>query len=174
MSKIRTPGAERSERRTKKRWIALFIVGILGLGGAAYAYFTNNGSGEGEAQVGTSVALTINATITPGTGGIVPAGNPAVVEFSAVNSGEANQLVDTIQLVSVTAFSDALHTDDITGTGAGECDTDAFSMADVVQNQVVPGGTTALDDDGSLVFADDATNQDDCKDAYLVLAFTSN
>lgn len=150
------------------------VVGVIGLGGAAYAYFTNNGSGDGETQVGTSANLTINATITAGAGGIVPAGNPALVEFSVDNPGEANQMVGTIHLESVTAYSDALHTDDITGTGAGECDTDAFTVADIVQNQVVPAGTTALDDDGSLVFADDATNQDDCKDAYLVLAFSSS
>src|SRR6476660_8771047 len=122
MSKIHPPES-RSERKNKrKRWILLGILGVFALAGGAYAYFTTTGSGTGSTRVGTSTALTINATITPGTGGIVPDGNPAAIAFSAVNSGTSAQLVDTIHLESVDAYTDAGHT-----TPAAGCDTSDFS-----------------------------------------------
>jgi hypothetical protein len=169
MSHVQPP-EPRSERKNKrKRWIALGILGIFALAGGAYAYFTTTGSGTGSTRAGTSTALTINATITPGTGGIVPDGNPAGIAFSAVNTGTSAQLVDTIHLVSVDAYTDAGHTVPATG-----CDTSYFSVADVVASQTVPGGTTSITAPGSLVFTDSGTNQDACKLAYLVLTFSSN
>jgi hypothetical protein len=154
---------------TKKKWLALGIAGVFLCGGAAYAYFTNTGSGTGSGQVGTSTALTISATITPPSGGLVPGGPPAPVSFSVNNAGTGNQLIGTIHLVSVEAFTNAGHT-----TAATTCVVSNFSAADVVANQTVPTGTTAITAPGSLVFADSGINQDACKSAYLVLAFTSN
>ena len=169
MSTIHPPES-RSERKNKrKRWIVLGILGVFALAGGAYAYFTTTGSGTGSTRAGTSTALTINATITPGTGGIVPDGNPAAIAFSAVNTGTSAQLVDTIHLESVDAYTDAGHT-----TPAAGCDTSDFSVADVVASQTVPAGTTSITAPGSLVFADSGTNQDACKLAYLVLTFSSN
>ncbi len=160
-------GSARYPRR--KKWIALAAVALLGTGGLAYAYFTTTGSGTASAQVGTSTALTITATITPGTGGIVPGGNPAAIAFSVGNTGQAAQHVDTIHLVSIAAFNEVGHT-----TTAVGCDTSAFTMADVTANQTVSTGTTAITAPGSLVFADDATNQDPCKNKYLLLTLSSN
>ena len=160
-------GSARASRR--KKWIALLAVVLVGSGGLAYAYFTTTGSGSASTQVGTSTALTISATITPGTGGIVPGGNPASIAFSVANTGQAAQLVDTIHLVSVSAYTDAGHLTPATG-----CVTSAFTMADVTATQTVPTGTTAITAHGSLVFADNGLNQDACKNAYLSLAFTSN
>lgn len=50
-----------------------------------------------------------------------------------------------------------------------------FSMADVVQNTTVPAGSTALalPNNGSLVFANSAANQDACKGATLTLTLAS-
>ena len=78
-------------------------------------------------------------------------------------------------MTGVQAYSDATHTTNITGVGAGKCDTTQFSMTPVTENQTVStGGPTALASNGSLVFADSGTNQDGCKNAYLVASFTSN
>ncbi|HTX32520.1 MAG TPA: hypothetical protein VMD09_14145 [Solirubrobacteraceae bacterium] len=137
------------------------------------AYFTTTGAGSGNAQVGTSSALTINATITPASGGLVPGGTPASVSFSVNNPG-GNQYVSTVTLTGVQAFSDAGHTNNITGTGAGQCDTTKFTMTPVTENQDVGSGNTTLGTNGSLAFADSGTNQNACKGAYLVASFTSN
>jgi hypothetical protein len=162
-----------SALKTKRARVGLGLLVLLAFTGAAVAYFTTTGSGSGNAQVGTSSALTINATITPASGGLVPGGTPASVAFSVTNPG-GNQYVSTVSLSSVTAYSDAGHTNNITGTGAGKCDTSQFSMTPVTENQDVPSGTTNLSTNGSLVFADSGTNQNGCKGAYLVANFTSN
>ncbi len=52
--------------------MALTVVAALAVAGAVLAYFSTSGAGTGNAQVGTSAALTIAGTITPGAGGIVP------------------------------------------------------------------------------------------------------
>jgi hypothetical protein len=153
----------------KQRSIVLGLVGLLTMTGAAFGFFTTVGDGTGSTRAGTSTALTISATITPGTGGIVPGGLPAAIAFSVGNTGQASQHVDTIHLVSVEAFTDAAHT----ATAAG-CDTSYFSVADVTANQTVPTGTTAITAPGSLVFTDSGTSQDACKLAYLLLTFSSN
>ena len=162
--------------KNKKRVLAgLGLVATLAITGVAYAYFSATGAGTGNAQVGTSTALAITPTITAGTGGIVPGGNPATVSLAVSNGGSGKEYVGTVTMTGVLAYSDAAHTNNITGTGAGKCDTTQFSMAPVVENQEVPaGGPTALTNNGSLVFADSGANQDGCKNAYLVASFTSN
>jgi hypothetical protein len=168
-------GTTPSKPSKRRRFVALGLVGVLAMGGAAYAYFTTTGSGTADGQVGTSQALTITADITAAAGGLVPGGTGSDVEFSVNNPSTGNQLVNTVHLVSVAAFTNALHTIPIAaGTGAAQCDVTQFSMADVVQNQDVPAGLTLLDDNGTLLMADAAFNQDGCKNAYLVASFTSN
>jgi hypothetical protein len=162
--------------KNKKRVLAgIGLVATLAVTGVAVAYFSASGAGSGNAQVGTNAALTISPTITPGVGGIVPGGNPATVSLTVTNPATAKANVATVTMTGVLAYSDAAHTVNITGTGAGKCDTTQFSMAPVTENQQVPaGGPTALANNGSLVFADSGSNQDGCKNAYLVSSFTSN
>jgi hypothetical protein len=164
--------------RALKKTRVLAVLGLvvaLAATGIAVAYFSGSGAGSGNAQVGTGSPLTINATITPGTGGIVPGGNPAAVSFTVNNPSSGKQQVATLTMTGVQAYSDAGHTTNITGSGAGKCDTTQFSMTPVTENQTVPaGGPTSLASNGSLVFADSGTNQDGCKGAYLVASFTSN
>jgi hypothetical protein len=160
--------------KTKRVRIGLGLLALLAFTGAAVAYFTTSGSGSGSAQVGTSSALTISATITPPTGGLVPGGSPATVAFSVNNPSSGNQYVGSVSLTGMKAYSDAAHSVDITGTGAGQCDTSQFSMTSVAENQDVGSGSSSLPNNGSLVFHDSSSNQDGCKNAYLVASFSSN
>jgi hypothetical protein len=164
--------------RALKKTRVLAVLGLvvaLAATGIAVAYFSGSGAGSGNAQVGSSTPVTINPTITAGTGGIVPGGNPAAVSFTVNNPSSGKQQVATLTMTGVQAYSDAAHTTNITGVGAGKCDTTQFSMTPVAENQTVPaGGPTSLANNGSLVFADSGTNQDGCKNAYLVASFTSN
>jgi hypothetical protein len=160
---------------TKKRWIALGLVGVIALAGAAYAYFTTTGSGDVNGQVGTSQALTITGTITPATGGLVPGGTGSDVVFSVNNPATGHQFVNTVHYTGVVAYSDAAHLNAIpTGTGSTQCDTSKFSLADVVENQDIDPGGEQLLVHGTLLMANAAFNQDGCKNAYLVASFTSN
>jgi hypothetical protein len=171
MSNVHAAGAQRSKRNfTKKRWIALGVVCLCAVTGAAYAYFTTTGAGSASTQAGTSTALTISAVITPATGGLVPGGPAAPIVYSAANTGTGNQRVGTVHVASITAYSDAGLT-----TAIPACDSSWFSVADVAENQTIPGSaTTELTTPGSLVFANVASSQDACKNAYLKLTITSN
>jgi hypothetical protein len=160
-----------SALKTKRARFGLGLLVLLAFTGAAVAYFTTTGSGSGSVTVGSSSALTINATITAPTGGLVPGGPGAPVAFTVTNPGNGNQEVGTVSLGTVTAYTDSSKS-----TVASGCDTSKFSMTPVVENQDVPsGGPTSLTNGGSLVFNDDPSHsQDGCKGVYLVANFTSN
>lgn len=163
-----------SALKTKRARAGLGLLVLLAFAGGAIAYFTATGSGSSNVQAGTSQALTISAVISPPAGGLVPGGSPAGVQFSVSNPSSGNEHVGTVSLSGVKAYSDSARTNDITGTGAGQCDTSQFSMPAVTENQDVPSGSTTLSTNGSLSFRDSGSNQDVCKNAYLVASFTSN
>ena len=167
-----------SALKTKRVRAGLGLLALLAFAGAAVAYFSTSGSGTGSASVGTGTPVSITATISPPAGGLVPGGPPASVSFQVANPGGAgNQEVNTVSLPAggVQAFSPSDHTTNITGTGAGQCDTSQFSMADVPESvNVGDGQTVGLPHNGSLYFHDSGSPQDGCKGAYLVATFTSN
>lgn len=158
-----------SALRTKRARAGLVVLVLLALTGAAVAYFTTTGSGSGSATAGNSSAVTINATVTPGSGGLVPGGNAADVKFTVSNPSSANQNVGTVTLTGVTAYTDNTQTTTVPG-----CSSSWFTMNAVTANQDVPSGNTTLTAHGSLQFNDSGTNQDPCKGAFLVANFTSN
>lgn len=162
--------------KKKRVRLGLGLLALLAFAGVAVAYFTASGSGTGTATAGNSTPMTISATITPGTGGIVPGGNPATVNFSVNNPSSGNQYVNTISLSSTTPIQ-AYNSQgqNITGTGANQCDTSQFSMAPVSVGQDVGPGSNNITPTGSLVFHDEATvNQSGCEGASLVATFSSN
>src|SRR4051794_3055891 len=80
---------------TKKRAIAAVgAAAILGGSMAAYAYFTTTGSGSGSGTTGTSSALTLHATTSPG---LYP-GSSSTVTFTVDNPSPGHQYVTTIHL----------------------------------------------------------------------------
>ena len=59
--------------------------------------------------------------------------------------------------------------------GHSGCSAADFTMPDVVENVEIPNGSgTALPNNGTLTFADTASNQDACKNATITLNLTSN
>lgn len=149
---------------TKKR-IALGALGLLVVAGAAVAYFTTTGSGDGNAKVGTSSALTISAVsaspLYPGTS--------SVVTFKVNNPSTGHQFVTKVKLKEVKAYEEEAHTNLIPG-----CKSEWFSMPEVTENQDVPAGETPLTNTGTLTFLNQPVSQDACKNAYLVASFESN
>ena len=148
--------------RTKRRAFgALGIAAALAIAAVAVAYWTGEGSGQGQAKVGTSSEVTLTGTVTPGSS----PGNAEPVSFTAANPSESAVRVTAVRLVSI--VPDGEH---------GACETADFTMANVTENHLVPGGATveALPNDGSLVYANTAVNQGACKGATLTLTLSSS
>jgi hypothetical protein len=144
---------------SRVRRIASGLV-VMGLAVAAFAYWTGDGTGEGQADVGTSSSVVLTATVPDG---IAP-GTEKQVSFKAANSSGSDVYVTKVKLDGVEA--DSAHEG---------CETSDFSMAAVDENHRVPAGATAeaLPEAGTLVYADTEVNQDACKNAELTLSLTA-
>jgi hypothetical protein len=153
----------------RKAMVATGLVLTLGVGGLAFAFFTQSGVGTGDATVGTSSTITLAGTIT---GTLYPAGSAASVSVLVTNPGSGSQYVDTVTLASIT--TDVGHAScDLSVSGANA----AFTMADIsVATNLTKSGT--LGDNttktGSLQMNDTGVSQNACKNAPLTLHFTSN
>jgi hypothetical protein len=127
--------------------IAAAVGLTLGLGGAAFAYFTSNGAGNGSATVGTSGNnVAVEGTSTPA---LVP-GKSAAMSFTAYNYSAQNQSIQTINLTGIVACSVALTapaTDTYTdATTAPTCsDTDSTLIANDVACQNGVAGSSVAD-----------------------------
>lgn len=148
--------------RGKKRALVAAVVAGLALIAAiaGYAYWTTTGSGTGSAAAGTTTAVTLHASFTDG---IYPGGTRSV-SFTADSTNPGSVRVGTVHLASVTFDA-----------GHSGCSAADFTMPDVVENADVPNGSgTALPNNGTLTFADTASNQDACKNATITLNLTSS
>ncbi len=148
------------KRFMKKRVIlALSVLATLAIASTAYAYWTTTGSGSGSGSVAASNGVivlhgTIDNPLTPG------ATSP--VHFTADNAGTSSLYVGTVHAVVST---------DKPGCLVGD-----FTIADTLENQRIPAGSTglALTNAGSIAMADTAVNQDACKGAVVTLTLSSN
>jgi hypothetical protein len=151
-------------RFTKKRLLVLASITALAVAGIAYAFFSSTGTGDGSGSVAnptTTSAITVHGSTT---GDLVP-GGAQTVTFTADNSSGSPLRLGTIHLVSVTP--DASHTACTQALGG-------FAMSDVPVNADIPSGNTnSVTPTGSLTMGNTG-NQDDCKDADLTLAFSTN
>ena len=147
----------------RKRWMAaLGAAAVLGIAGAAVAYFTAGGSGTGKAAVGTvtSQDLVIHGDVASGQD-LFPGGS-VTVPITVTNNGKTAMHIDTVTLTKVGASGTAT---------AAQCDVSAFTMDPVTVNETVPAGLTSDVHNGSLKMANADTNQDACQGAALALTF---
>ena len=85
---------------SRRRLITILaVVGILAVGGAAWAYFTSHGSGSGHGSTGTMSTVTLNAT----------AGTPSTPLYPG-GSGDVSLEVNNPNAYAVTLVS-------VTGSG---------------------------------------------------------
>lgn len=142
--------------------VVLGLVGVLVVGGAAFAYWTTTGSGTGAASSSTPSAVTVNQTssvtaLAPGSGTQALSGN-----FDNPNSGP-------VYVGAVTAT--------VTGTNKTGCDASDYTIAGTATvNAQVAAGTAVGSWSGlTIAFNNKATtNQDACKGASVAIAYTSN
>ena len=141
---------------------------LLGVGGAAFAYVVQGGSGTGSTTAGTSSSVAIQATIA---GAILPGDGGQSVTFTATNPNATSVKVGTISFVSVTSTTTACQA--VITANATQ-----FSMVAVPSGTTVPGSQATpfpIAGTGTLIWADSATqDQTACVGQPLVLHVTSS
>jgi hypothetical protein len=157
-----------SRIKHKKLAVLVSAVAILALAGAAFAYFTNSGTGAGTASVGTSSVIELDSALV---GTLYPAGPDVEVTVNIHNPGEGSQYVGTISGVVNTNNNGtpSIPTDDCLGTW--------FVVDDVVYNDTLTADGTAGDSDTAdtvVRMTDSGTNQDNCKLDTMSITWSSN
>jgi len=141
------------------------VAALLLIGGVAFAYWTNSGSGTGSATTGTNTAITIVQTSSSAT--LYPGGAPSTLSgtFNNPNTSPVyvNDLTATLASVS------------------GSVGTPACTIADyaLVTDTISVDGQVAVDDTTAwsgiqVRMLNSSTNQDACKNATINLSYSSN
>jgi hypothetical protein len=147
--------------RINKKAAAVAVAAVTLAGsGIAYAYWSTTGAGSGTGTTAASNGtLALHATFP--TVGLYPGGAVAV-SFTADNTVATDLQVGTVHSV-------------VTTSDPTNCLASWFSIADVIENQTITHNTNGvvLAHDGSLVFANDAADQNLCKGATITLTLTS-
>ncbi|MEO7268857.1 MAG: hypothetical protein ABIW49_06595 [Knoellia sp.] len=139
--------------------VAAFV--LLG-GGAAFAYWTNTGSGTGEATTGSNQSLVVNQTST--VSGLAP-GLPA----QALSGNFDNPNTSPVYAGTVTAT--------VTGTDKAGCGPTDYTIGGTAPvNAEVPAGTGVGSWSGLTIAFNNkpAVNQDACKDAVVTIAYAAS
>jgi hypothetical protein len=165
---MRSAASEHRGRRvSRKKKVVISTVAMVGLGGAAFAYWTTTGAGTGAADTGDVQAVKVNQTsvvtgLAPGSGTQPLSGN-----FDNPNSGPAYVTAIT---GTVTEVNDALG-DTITG-----CDADDYTIAGtgLVGADVPAGNAVGSWGNLTIAFNNTGANQDVCKNAQVVISYTSS
>jgi hypothetical protein len=159
-------------RFIKRRKLAAFsVVAVLAIAGAAIAYFTDSGSGTGNATVGTSGHFTVAQTGSTGT--MYPGSGTSVLSFSITNNNSAEQSVSTVTNASVNADTNGYITENNGANSVAGCKASWFHIdaatvtpADLATGQSTTGSVTVS------MPADSADNQDNCKNATPDINYT--
>jgi hypothetical protein len=160
---------ERRRRRRRRAIIAGAVaLALVGGGTAAYAYWTNTGTGSGSASTGSNTPVTVVQTssvtnLRPGGPALTLSGN-----FTNPNDGPVYVANVTVSITSVTKA---------TGAPSGTCDATDYTITNptMTVGAQVPAGTAQGSWTGATIqFNNKATNQDGCKNATLVLGYSSN
>ncbi len=145
--------------------VATAILALCGATGVAYAYWTSGGTGSGTATAGDVANITVNQTTVltamyPGDSAQTISGN-----FDNPNSGPVYVSTVTASIASVAKAGGAV---------AGTCDATDFTLASAtttVNATVVAGNGVGSWTGPTIKFNDKVTNQDQCKNATVTLAY---
>jgi hypothetical protein len=145
--------------------VAIFLSLIVAA--AAYAYWSQGGTGSGTAVAGTTAAITVNQTSSPS--GLYPGGSPVALAgtFTNPNSSPVN-----ISSVTAAVHTFASHTVDATKPDCTQAD---FAIGGTSGANVVPSGTGVGSWSGLTVrMLDNGLNQDNCKGVSITIDYTAN
>jgi hypothetical protein len=149
----------------KRTLVALSVVAVLAVAGAAFAYWTTSGSGSGTAGVSAGTAdLTVTQTST--LNAMYPGDSAQTLAGTVKNNADNKVTVD-----SVTASLDS-----VSGAGTGGCDVSDFTLgsATMTVGQELAKNDVANFTGATVHFNNKNTNQDGCKGATLHIKYTVN
>ena len=145
---------------------AAALVAVLALGGLAFAYWTQGGSGSGSSTAGTTSAITVNQTGTPS--GLYPGGPAAALSGTFTNPNPGSVLISSIT-ATVRTFSSQ------SDTGKPACTQADFAIGGTSGANTVPTGTGVGSWSGLTVsLLNGAGNQDNCKGVSITVDYTAN
>jgi hypothetical protein len=150
--------------RRKIVWVGVTGVAAAGvMVGVAFAYWTVTGSGTGSATTGSGTALTVNQTVAPT--GLYPGGAAALSgNFDNHNAG---QVYVTAVTASVTAFTAQADPNKPACTQADFAITGTANVGAEIASGNGVGAWSGL----SLGMTDRGTNQDNCKNITVPIAY---
>jgi hypothetical protein len=155
------------DNKNKKRGLKVVAIagGLVLVGGVAFAYWTQGGSGTGSAATGNTVDITVNQTgsaitgLAPGVAAKTLSGN-----FDNPNSGP-------VYVTSVTVSIDSIDS-------PGACDPSDFTLTGTtmaVGHEVAKGNGVDAWGGATIAFNDKTNvNQDGCKGATVHLKYTAS
>jgi hypothetical protein len=151
---------------TKRRALTILgVVAALAVAGAAIAYWTAGGSGDGTAATSNPTdQLTVNQTAT--LNAMHPGDSPQTLSGDFDNPTGNAVYVDT-----VTASIASVEKGGITAVGCDASDFDLQNAAMTVGHEVAAGSGQDSWSGATIQFKDKATNQDACKGVTVNLHY---
>ena len=154
------------EKKNKKRGLKIVALtaGLALIGGVAFAYWTQGGTGTGSATTGTTVPITVNQTTT--VTGLAPGATAVPLTGTFSNTNAATVKVTGLT-AAVTGVSPA--------TGCSPSDYVIGGTAAIGNGGDVPNGTNVGSWSGlTVAFKNDpAVNQNGCKNATITITYTA-
>jgi hypothetical protein len=158
---------ENKNKNTKRGLkVAAIAGGLVLVGGVAFAYWTQGGSGTGEVSTGTTSAAGVEVTQDDLTAQVAP-GVDVPLSGHIKNTNEA-----TIHVATITGA-----VTDVTDGSGPDCDASDYSVtggAATMNKDLTKNGSTSWDG-LTLHFNTSSTdNQDDCKGATVEITYTTH
>ncbi len=153
--------AHRGKPRRRPAVIALIsLVSVVGIGTAAYAYWTTQGSGTGTASTGEVGSVSVVQSGVPS--GLFPGGPAATLSGTIVNDNDYDVSVGGLEAT-------------VTGTSDGDCGPENYAIVD----DDVTLDATLIQEDASvgwtgitLQLRETGVNQDACQDVTVFISYT--
>lgn len=158
------------ENKNKKRGlkIAALAGGLVLVGGVAFAYWTQGGTGTGSASTGDTADITVNQTST--VAGLAP-GLPAQTLSGNFDNPNGGPVYVTSVTASISSVVKAV------GAPSGTCTAADYTLSGAtmpVGAEVASGPAQGSWGGATLAFNDTGANQDACKGATVNLAYTAS
>ena len=160
------------ENKNKKRGLKVAAIagGLVLVGGVAFAYWTQGGTGTGEASTGHTAAITVYQDSD--VEGLAPGLDPQDLSghFSNPNSGPVYVANLKVTISSIDSDGPCDPTDYVLSNG-----TNTGTSVDLPIGHEVPAGTGGTWSGVTIAFNNKpTTNQDGCKDATVNLAYVAS
>jgi hypothetical protein len=140
--------------RKKRVFIALSVLGVLGIAGVVLAYLSTTGSGSG---TGTVTATTSDLTLTSSVPDLTKLGDSQTITVKAANDGSSPQAVPSVNIT--VSPQDSSCPDGSFSVGDSGADSDDVSSG----VEVLPGGAATTIATDTVHFNDNSTTaQDSC------------